>query len=732
MKYIILIFLNTAICIYAQDFDNYKPLKSTGKIPIDFTVVSSEAYREASGQISRDEKRFDRNTQKKFYLQNSFNLHELTYSGKLIYNDILTTYANKVLDEVLKADPQLRKELRLYVVKTPYVNAFATNNGMILINEGLIAQLETEAQLAFILCHEITHYTKKHVINQYVTKEKIRTGRSEEKFNKSSDKLFAINKYSKETEKEADQIGFELYKSSKYDLSELEGVFDVLEFAYLPFDEVTYENSFLEFDDYRFPKGYYKDSIKKMPYDEDEDDSHSTHPSISKRRAYIHRSVKSIDNSGRKKFVVSTKEDFLRIRKVARFELVDEYINTLKYSEALYCIYLLQKEEPTSKYLIHAKAKCIYAIAKYKNKNSFSSISTDFDDIYGESQRLHYLLDAIPSNEFNVYAVKYLWSASLKSSDPLFSSLVQDLMKDMIQNHYKDLSEFKTSFKKPTAVADTAGKSKTPSKYDKVKKKIVEAEIGEDYYTYAYVKELKDSAFVKKYNDIAKQVEKQAEYTTSKIYKAEQIKKQKTLKKKGFSLGIDKVVIASPFYMHIDERKRDQVRYLDSEEGEMRFLGMIKDNAQLNNLDVVLLDDIDVRGATTEKYNDYAFINNWFSLNSKNNKYEVDMVDINKEATQKFIEKHDTKYVCWMGTIAVRQRNNATSHILASLLLWYYAPFGIIKAVTPEYDVYFYTIVYDIETAQQVAVRYDAINRNDSKGQMNSIIYDTFYQINKK
>ncbi len=724
--------------MHAQDFDNYKPTKSTGKIPNDFTVLSSQAYEEASGKINTKEKRFDRKAQKKFHLINSFSLHELVYSGKLVYNDILSNYANKVLDVILKDDKQLRSQLRLYVVKSPHVNAFATNNGMILINEGLLAQLETEAQLAFVLCHEITHYTNKHVINQYVTKEKIRAGVTEERFSKSSDKLFAINKYSKETEKEADQVGVERYKKTNYSLTQLDGVFDVLEYSYLPFDEIVYEKSFLELEDFKFPSNYYADSIKKLPLStDDEDEDHSTHPSIAKRRDYVAKSIKGLDNTGRSSFVVATKEEFLKIRKVARYELVDEYMASAQYSEALYCIFMLQKEEPNSTYLKSAKIKCIYAIAKYKDKESYSSISTDYSDVYGASQHLHYLLDKIPSDEFNIYAIKYIWREYNASKKSLLLTMVDDLMEDMAAIHRKDLSEFKTQYPEKEKVVITPESVDTTtevsSKYDKVKKKVVkEQEENQDYYAYAFVDEMKQTLFTDKYRKIAKEVETQKDYQKSAAYKKEKRQKEALRKKRGYALGVDKVVLANPFYTNIDERKKEQIRYLDSEDAERNFLFMVKDNARLNNVDLASLDDIDLANANTEKYNDYAYINSWFLQSAKEQKYDVDMLDLNKEETDAFVKKYGTKYVCWMGTLAIREKKPFTFYHAYLFFIPYCWPWAISYAATPEYQTYFYTIVYDIEKKESVMVRYDSMDRNDSNGQMNSIIYDTFYQIKQK
>ena len=44
----------------AQDFDNYQLLKSTGTIPGDFLMPSSEKYKKEIENIDKDEKRTDK------------------------------------------------------------------------------------------------------------------------------------------------------------------------------------------------------------------------------------------------------------------------------------------------------------------------------------------------------------------------------------------------------------------------------------------------------------------------------------------------------------------------------------------------------------------------------------------------------------------------------------------------------------------------------------------------
>jgi predicted Zn-dependent protease len=126
-------------------------------------------------------------------------------SGKVIFNDPVTIYINKVADYILADEPELRKKLRFYTLKTNTPNAFSTDQGVVLVTTGLIAQLENEAQLGFILCHEIIHYIEKHVRNGYVENKNITKGRGEYSGLSYRSRISQLSKYSKDLEFEADE-----------------------------------------------------------------------------------------------------------------------------------------------------------------------------------------------------------------------------------------------------------------------------------------------------------------------------------------------------------------------------------------------------------------------------------------------------------------------------------------------------------------------------------------------
>jgi predicted Zn-dependent protease len=117
-------------------------------------------------------------------------------------------------------------DIRVYLVRTPLFNANMAPNGMMQVWTGLLLRTENEAQLAAILGHEIGHYLARHTV------ERMRDVKSRSAFGQFLGlfgvvgavgqlavvaSLFA---YSRDQEREADNIGAILMKQAGYDPAE--------------------------------------------------------------------------------------------------------------------------------------------------------------------------------------------------------------------------------------------------------------------------------------------------------------------------------------------------------------------------------------------------------------------------------------------------------------------------------------------------------------------------------
>src|SRR5688500_2454983 len=85
------------------------------------------------------------------------------------YDDLpaLQNYVNEIGQKLARNSHRPELGYHFTVVDSPQVNAFALPGGHIYITRGILAYLNSEAELAAVLAHEIGHVTARHNVRQY-------------------------------------------------------------------------------------------------------------------------------------------------------------------------------------------------------------------------------------------------------------------------------------------------------------------------------------------------------------------------------------------------------------------------------------------------------------------------------------------------------------------------------------------------------------------------------------
>jgi predicted Zn-dependent protease len=84
--------------------------------------------------------------------------------GELYNNPILLRYVNSLGQKIVPAGSPNLYSFRLLLDPVPRAEALST--GTIYISTGLVALLDNEAQLAYVLGHEIAHVERRHAYNE--------------------------------------------------------------------------------------------------------------------------------------------------------------------------------------------------------------------------------------------------------------------------------------------------------------------------------------------------------------------------------------------------------------------------------------------------------------------------------------------------------------------------------------------------------------------------------------
>ncbi len=94
-----------------------------------------------------------------------------------VYDDPeLQAYVQQIGEKLGRLSHRAELFYRFTVLDHPQVNAFALPGGYIYITRGLLSYLNSEAELAAVLGHEIGHVTARHAVRQYTTSLAARIG----------------------------------------------------------------------------------------------------------------------------------------------------------------------------------------------------------------------------------------------------------------------------------------------------------------------------------------------------------------------------------------------------------------------------------------------------------------------------------------------------------------------------------------------------------------------------
>lgn len=88
----------------------------------------------------------------------------LDKSGAVYPDPVATQHVQQVMDRLY---PEFGGRIRVRILRTPTLNAFALANGSVYIHLGMLARLDNEAQLATVLAHEGVHFTNRHILKQH-------------------------------------------------------------------------------------------------------------------------------------------------------------------------------------------------------------------------------------------------------------------------------------------------------------------------------------------------------------------------------------------------------------------------------------------------------------------------------------------------------------------------------------------------------------------------------------
>lgn len=560
MKTTLLIFCclltNIGLLFSQINFNQYKPLRSVGEMPEDFSLAAKIKISNNDIDLGNLSKK-----QQNEFLENiHYGIDRLLSNGLCTYGDDVSKYVTAVANNLLKDDPKTKEALRFYILKSNVSNAFSTNQGIIFITTGLIAQFANEAQLAFVLAHEIAHYKFNHVVQSFeLSKDK-----------EVRNDIEQMSKYSKDHEFEADREAVKMCYSAGYSKDEIYGSFDVLIFSHLPFDEYKLNKDYFNTEYFYIPESIFSKKEYSINTDEDYDDEMSSHPNIQKRRDTVGYHINQYTNWSDSKFILDPKT-FSDIRNICRFETVRARIVDGDLGYALYEIFVLEKEFPNSESLQAIKAHAYYDLSRRRVDFTWKDLFPSEKNLEGESAIfLNFLVNQKKDQTFtmslrNIYDIhkKYPNNEYITNSYNKIVGLVANGNKinstkfyDYTYKEAERKAKEETTENTPVKVEEKKKEEEGSSKYSRIRQSTNKAVDGKvitgvdtlNYHLYGISDIITNPEFVSLYKELSKE-EKEEDVDVKSTKKKKKFSREENIVVNGKINSNEKLIIANPLIL---------------------------------------------------------------------------------------------------------------------------------------------------------------------------------------
>ena len=157
-----------------------------------------------------------------------------------VYQDpVLTGYVERVGAKLVPFTHRPHLFYHFAILDTPVINAFAAPGGFIYVTRGVLAMMNSEAELAVLLGHELGHVNARHSVSKMSQLILVQLGLAvgsalSEEFAKFSG-LAGIGvqllflKFSRDDEREADRLGVDYSRSGGYNPAQMINFFNSLQ-----------------------------------------------------------------------------------------------------------------------------------------------------------------------------------------------------------------------------------------------------------------------------------------------------------------------------------------------------------------------------------------------------------------------------------------------------------------------------------------------------------------------
>ena len=400
-----MLFLSMLLCLQyvsspAQTFEksyapnhNFRPTKAT--------LDSIKSRYKSSYERGEFKSKSVRQQVKESLEELSDNMVQLDSVSLLMHRDTLTSYLNSLISRIQAANPSIAsKRYHVLLLRSSSANASNRGDGIIVVNLDLFRRLRSEAELVFILCHELSHDIEGHVMDGIIRRAELYGNTYKKEVKKAGSREFERNKatidvytsyrarftdYRRRHEYEADSIGLMLYANLGYPFEDAVNVIELLDSVDMPyydhkidlkkyfdFSAAPFNPEWLDPGDHKDILGGNVEEVYKVP------DSLKTHPECKHRSEALVRIILE-QRPGAKVPDAKDLGNYQYYKTVAEFEMIESLMDNGDMGFALHNALQMLEIYPQNLYLHCAVANCLYEISMAQLHHKFS-ITVAFPD----------------------------------------------------------------------------------------------------------------------------------------------------------------------------------------------------------------------------------------------------------------------------------------------------------------------------------------------------------------
>lgn len=387
------ILLNSGIA-HAQTNQSYQ-------FPADDSLLKKQYIREATAGYDALIASLDKENKKQYeevYKDRFEMVKQLLQSSRSVTAATAHDYLQQLLAKITTANPELKAlKIRLFFNRDWWPNAYSMGEGTLTVNAGLMIYLKNEAELVFVLCHELSHlyldhgnkFIKKYIekVNSDDFKQEIkRLSKKEYNVNAELDKLvkqfaFGTFKHSRDNEAEADAKALEFMQKTGFSCNAVVSCLNMLNNV----DDTSFykplvTESVFSFPSYPFKKNWIQkeSSIFSEMKEADEGftkaekDSLKTHPDCLKRITLLKDKLQQAPAGS--DFLVSS-EIFTQLKNDFLLEINEETWREEKITRNLYYSLQLLQNGNHVPYAVFAVTRALNKIYAAQRNHTLGNIT---------------------------------------------------------------------------------------------------------------------------------------------------------------------------------------------------------------------------------------------------------------------------------------------------------------------------------------------------------------------